>query len=300
MTGKSANLTSPYEHVVVLMLENRSFDNLLGYLYEDGVPAGKTFEGLQNGNFYNPIPERIKNPQHQTISPHQASDYHQPFPDPGEEYQHINTQLFDNLDPQNIGVAAIEMKPPYNLPNEVPDTAPMTGFVNDYINTLQGMGDKTFDNPDYDQYSVIMQCFKPEQIPVLSTLAKEFSVFDHWFCSVPSQTWCNRAFWHAGTSAGFVINPAGEETICEDVVDMAKWIDEMWEKSTLFTLMENKGISSKVYTDNIISLTHLINGFDDCSIAHSMESFYEDINGELPQYSFIEPKFLGQHNRHLS
>ncbi|WP_339915814.1 alkaline phosphatase family protein [Yeosuana marina] len=41
------NLSSKFDHVVVLMLENRSFDNLLGYLYEDHVPEGKTFEGLQ-------------------------------------------------------------------------------------------------------------------------------------------------------------------------------------------------------------------------------------------------------------
>ena len=37
------NGLATFDHVVVLMLENRSFDNLLGYLYEDGVPAGKTF-----------------------------------------------------------------------------------------------------------------------------------------------------------------------------------------------------------------------------------------------------------------
>jgi Phosphoesterase family len=35
-----------FDHVVVLMLENRSFDNILGYLYRDGVPDRKTFEGV--------------------------------------------------------------------------------------------------------------------------------------------------------------------------------------------------------------------------------------------------------------
>ena len=34
-----------FDHVVVLMLENRSFDNLPGYLYEDGVPVGKKYAG---------------------------------------------------------------------------------------------------------------------------------------------------------------------------------------------------------------------------------------------------------------
>ena len=37
------------EHVVVLMLENRSFDHMLGYLYRDAgnvSPAGQPFDGL--------------------------------------------------------------------------------------------------------------------------------------------------------------------------------------------------------------------------------------------------------------
>lgn len=43
-----------FDHVVVLMLENRSFDNILGYLYRDGVPAGKTFEGVVGRELSNP------------------------------------------------------------------------------------------------------------------------------------------------------------------------------------------------------------------------------------------------------
>ncbi|MBK8815325.1 MAG: hypothetical protein IPN42_07380 [Methylococcaceae bacterium] len=47
-----------FDHVVVLMLENRSFDNLLGYLYQDGLPASKSFAGLQDKLYTNPVPER--------------------------------------------------------------------------------------------------------------------------------------------------------------------------------------------------------------------------------------------------
>ena len=36
-----------FDHLVVVMFENRSFDNLLGYLYTaDEVPAGQRFAGL--------------------------------------------------------------------------------------------------------------------------------------------------------------------------------------------------------------------------------------------------------------
>ena len=43
------------EHVVVLMLENGSFDNLLGWLYDgDHPPRGQAFEGLHS-SLWNPL-----------------------------------------------------------------------------------------------------------------------------------------------------------------------------------------------------------------------------------------------------
>ena len=42
-------------HIVVLMLENRSFDNLLGWLYDDETPPREQkFEGL-NWDLWNPL-----------------------------------------------------------------------------------------------------------------------------------------------------------------------------------------------------------------------------------------------------
>lgn len=38
MTAKNPNLDK-FDHVIVLMMENRSFDNLLGYLYEHDTPS---------------------------------------------------------------------------------------------------------------------------------------------------------------------------------------------------------------------------------------------------------------------
>ena len=52
----------------------------------------------------------------------------------------------------------------------------------------------------------IMNCYTNKQTQVLSALAKEFAVCDEWFCSVPSQTWPNRAFAFAATSDGNVNN----------------------------------------------------------------------------------------------
>ncbi len=295
-----------FDNVVVLMLENRSFDNLLGYLYEDGVPTGKSYEGLQNKTFKIPVPPRAKDyDQHKFIEPYQAEDYHQPFPDPGEVYQHVNTQLFNHVDPDNLKVEACKMKSPYNIPEFMPlPPDKMQGFINDYVNTLDaltGKKGKDYNNPGYNMYNKIMACFKPVQIPVLTTLAKEFAVFDHWFCSVPSQTWCNRAFWHAATSGGEVVNPTDECGIIDKFEAMLRWRREVWSQSTIFERMENKGVSHAVYTEDIASLTTMVNGpFKHQHTVHTGDKlikFKKHINeGKLPQYTFLEPKFYGQHN----
>ncbi|WP_298419365.1 alkaline phosphatase family protein [uncultured Kordia sp.] len=349
MEAKTPNPLDSFDHVVVLMLENRSFDNLLGYLYKDGVPEGKKFEGLQNGNYENPVPERaVDYTEGAKISPTPTDDYHQPYPDPGEVYQHVNTQLYNTVDAENIDVDASKMIAPFNLPNDGVDNPPMNGFVNDYINTLQaldGKEGKNYNKPTKEQYNKIMKCFTPESVNVLSTLAKEFAVFDHWFCSVPSQTWCNRAFWHAAASGEFVINPIGEEIPLEVSIlhpiqsiknlvgngeAFRQWTKSVWSQKSLFDLMKEKGITYNIYAEQV-SLTQFITGsrslvytvekpnpnFDprnaqDMSIITEskvhiktpspgsnspLDPFFDDINNKtLPQYSFIEPKFLNEHN----
>ena len=66
----------------------------------------------------------------------------------------------------------------------------MDGFVADYISAFTAeMGRQ----PTYDEYAQIMTGYTPEQMPVLSTLARGFATFDHWFCEVPSQTFANRS-----------------------------------------------------------------------------------------------------------
>ena len=50
----TANTLDNIEHIVVLMMENRSFDNVLGWLYNsDNLPPGETFNGV-NSSMSNP------------------------------------------------------------------------------------------------------------------------------------------------------------------------------------------------------------------------------------------------------
>jgi phospholipase C len=314
------NVLDTFDHVVVLMLENRSFDNLLGYLYsqEYPVPPGNQFEGVDGKNLSNPIPSAYqftgKNGERVTevrVAPNSPVDYHRPFPDPGEDYPHVYTQLFnpDNQQPFN--------KPPYNLPSPLPKP-PMSGFVSDYIaNYIHNeFPNAPVPSPEgfYDNYKVIMECYQPADISVLSGLAREFAVFDHWFCSVPSETICNRNFWHSGTSWSHVINPGpGDDKGDED----NKPNTEQWFWDTLGLTIFNQLQSSnwKIYSDNKIPLpegtnlsflvTPLIHfwafapllALDRRDMFDTLDKFKSDCaSGNLPAYSFIEPNFFNPHN----
>jgi phospholipase C len=53
-----ANRLGAIQHIVVLMMANRSFDHMLGFLYPDNVsPSGQPFEGL-TGTESNPDSSR--------------------------------------------------------------------------------------------------------------------------------------------------------------------------------------------------------------------------------------------------
>jgi phospholipase C len=76
------------EHFVVLMLENRSFDNLLGGLY----PKSKDFDGV-DGSESNT--DRSGKVWHVTEAPGgDVAGLSVPSPDPGELWQDINVQIF--------------------------------------------------------------------------------------------------------------------------------------------------------------------------------------------------------------
>ncbi len=268
------------DHVVVVMFENRSFDNLLGRLYEPGeVPS---FEGVIGKDLSNPVPEWLDigdGPIPYSV----ATDMNTPSPDPGEEFHHINTQLFGLIDECQSRQATIRSRP--TTRHRRAGMPSMDGFVTDYASML------TFENgrpPSRDEVARIMTGYTPEQIPVLSGLARGFATFDHWFCDVPSCTFPNRSFFHAGTSSGFVTN-----------FPPSKFPDNN-NAETLFDRLDAAGLSWRVYCDppchasltGIIHAARLRSKF--ATNFMSTEQFFIDCEtGNLPTYTFIEPQIIG-------
>jgi phospholipase C len=282
-----------FDHLVVVMFENRSFDNLLGYLYDkDSLPAGQKFDGLNFGTYSNKDDAGNVVPVHPYSGPTDVV-MHQPSPDPGEVYPHVNTQLFNHIDPPgNAFQHGRNMAPPYNAPPK--GTKPnMEGFLRDYINDWRVKAGG--DDPTPDEYSVVMGAFTPEMLPVFSTLASQFAVYDNWHCAVPSQTFCNRSFFHASTSHGFVTNNGSG--------GYDKWLRPDNVGPTIFNRLEEAGISWRVYFDDrqLVSLTGLLHAPVIEKYWHTnfrtMTEFFDDAEkGKLPAYSFIEPRLLYDHN----
>ena len=74
---------SALDHVVVVLFENRSFDNVLGHLY--GPADGKTFEGVIGKELSNPIPGWAEHGAEREVVPYTvATDMDAPNPDSGE------------------------------------------------------------------------------------------------------------------------------------------------------------------------------------------------------------------------
>jgi len=282
---ESPTRANAMDHVVLVLFENRSFDNLLGRLYEPGeVPS---FDGVSGKDLSNPIPEWAEHGAEHKFVPYTiATGMDWPNPDAGEEYQHTNTQIFNVLNEANRFKDATEMEAPYNAPAEG-QRPTMDGFVTDYISffTVE-MGRQ----PTYVEYQQIMTGYSREQVPVISEIARGFGVFDHWFSEVPSQTLANRSFWTAATSSGFVVNRPMKNFMHHN------------QAETIFERLEQHGKTWKVYVlePDPVSFTGMIHmeRLKERFASHFVpfdEFRHDATEGTLPNFSLIEPNLLAGH-----
>jgi phospholipase C len=257
-----ANQLGAVDHIVQLMLENRSFDQMLGFLYEttgNRSTSGDPFEGL-TGKESNPDDTGREVKVFKITQAHEHP-YLMPGADPGEGFQNTSLQLFSTDDP---------------APGQVPENK---GFVVNFkaaiASDLASQYKDTLPNTDSSE---IMGMYAPEMLPVMSGLAKGFAVCDQWFCSAPTQTIPNRAFAAAGTSQGHLDNKV-----------------KVFTCLSIFGRLSAKGIDWAIFGYNRDPLTRL--DFPDTQIAdESHFGHFRDFQaraaaGTLPAYTFLEPSF---------
>jgi len=261
------------DHVVLVMLENRSFDHMLGFLY----PKSANFDGL-DGTESN-LDAKGNAAKVFEIIPGAQNAYYYPLANPSEGYVATNRQLFSSDTPPASGHAA------------------NNGFVTSFAHELQYPAHPLDPKLVGAAPGSIMGIYPSETLPVLSGLARGFAVCDRWFASVPSQTFPNRAFAVAGTSLGYVDNSARGHPA--------------FDTPSVFGKLAAVGQTWKIYGYSGVPLT--AGDFPDTvqpgpngEVVSGFARFKEDAaNGQLAAFSYIEPEWAtyrtgaGDHNFHV-
>jgi phospholipase C len=251
---------SKIKHVFVLMLENRSFDHMLGFSGITGTDAATgqatSIDGLNGSesNSYNGVTYPVLRG-----APDRAPH------DPSHNFRGVLEQLCG----EGAGYVSGEPYPPINN----------SGFVSVYARSHPELPDGA------------MRCFTPDQVPVLTALAREFVVCDRWFSSMPGPTEPNRFFVHAATAGFFDAAPTHREYA---EAFSSPWSGIAFNQGTIFDRLRAADVNYRIYAcdsfPNVamlkgISRTFDIDDFDDDFASDVASSSYD------AAYTFIEPSY---------
>lgn len=259
-------------HVVYLMLENRSFDHVCGWLYEKGE-AGITFVGDDRPfdgascDMFNVDPsqgdKKVFLLQYQDGQPSQTTNLDFLPNDPYHDKSDVLRQMFYGV-PGGYAARA---------------TPQMKGFV--WNNGVEQ----------------VMWTYTPQQLPVLNGLAREFAISDAWFCSMPSATDPNRAFAFTGSALQTLNNFQNGNTY-------AYWPD-FPRRQSLWKVLWAHGIADwKMYHSvewqGFVHTYHLFLQGQIPSVDANPAAFIAGIDqfkadaraGRLPAFSYLEPAWI--------
>lgn len=267
---------APLTNIFVFMLENHSFDHLLGFSWLPGVngltgnesntvsSTGKVYKVVENANDPMPI-----GPGHEfldTMGQLCGTSVANPYDDPYASYPPINN----------------------------------SGFIDSYIE--MGASTATSSSTDQPQASDVMHCCNSaQQVPVLYWLAKEFAVCDTWYSSMPGPTWPNRLFAMGGSSGGLDDSPDTGETIGWEFFTGFKY-----ENGSIFDAVKANDYSYRCYNDfwnkydsrsagqHTTGSFAIVSGLDHIAVdeVHGFDHFAQDINLQYPyQFTWIEPNY---------
>jgi phospholipase C len=319
---------SGIQHVIVVMLENRSYDNVLGWLYNESnaapykqAPAGQSdLRGLTGGES-NPNPSGgepicVGNAAKTQLggSGQVYSGTTIPIIDPNEPFADMAQQF--------LSLPTYPISAPYDGYN--PDASGlMQGFTTNYARALADVSDANamLNLPD------IMNYLTPAQLPVTAFLANQFAVCDQWHASVPTQTFTNRVF--AFCAAPAIIDEHGDNgrkqfsivndedypfgplsllpesnvlelpTICSQLdlvlgAGFPNW--KVYFHDYSIAVMTVPYIANAAQSESNVNVSTFDNsdwgGDTPKQLAAPTSTFVDDVNnGTLPAFSFIEPRY---------
>lgn len=257
------------DHVVVYMLESRTADSVLGWLYETGAPArligsDAPYDGNSLSNA-NPGPDGTPCPVYVYADGKVSEDIllAAPWIDPFHSTSDSIRQQYSK------GYAAY-------LAGEPGD---QRGYVT------------SSDSPEP------MVSFSNEQLPVLTGLARAYGVSDAWFSPMPGGTTANRAFALTGSNDNVIVNLEGEPEYTQ--------FASVPRRQSIWKVLQNNGSTDwKIYYQVLwggaVFTEHLylrgqLPSVDAKPGAHvqPQDAFWADAAaGTLPRFSFLEPAWI--------
>lgn len=267
-------MRSKIEHLVVYMLESRSMDSVLGWLYAENPPtinfinAEAPFKGTST-DYYNEANCKTF-PVYKFKDGALGTDFDLNVPGPGGDPFHSTPdsilQHFSGGYPDYLAGAA----------------ADMGGFVSN------------------NNSGEVMATLTPEQLPVLNGLAAAFAVSDYWFSAVPGGTNSNRAFALTGSSFNITTSYQGG-----GLYEPYKRFPDTPRRQSIWKVLWNNGVADwKIYNAvewKAVPYTYHLYLKNQCpsiddkvdDFVASFDRFLEDAaNGRLPKFSFVEPAWI--------
>ena len=259
------------DHIVILMMENRSFDQVLGYLSRD---LGSADDGGRRSdvNGLNDLGEDPNvNPQYnrfgnRNLFPRRATSTAWPvFTGPSGDY---------------VGGPCHETECVLNQIDGERDTK-MERFASDFAHRA---------GTDPERLRLVMDYFGADQLPVYAILAREFGICDRWYTSHAGPTWPNRFVLFTGD---LNLDPLGN--VEQDNPDFVTMLP--LATPTLFDHLNDRDVSWKVF-ENGFSFIRLFRNytFDTANVVwfdDPVRGFEAAARtGALPQVTMIEPDYI--------
>lgn len=240
------------KNVVVLVEENLSFDTFAGGLtYNPDIDGLATQEHCNPYNIFAPDSPSICG---QPIAKNVAPD------DPDHSISGGNMQVYGTYHPDDSSKPSME------------------GFVTEQVRSYM------IENQNTSRAAEVINYYPPDHIPVFSSMAENFVLFDRWFAGVPGPTNPNRAYLTSGTSHGHGRN------------DIGFFLSTMPQRS-VFQQLSEAGISWINYSnttdflpDSLFYAWTALTG-KGLSNVKPIDQFYQDAKaGTLPQFTWINPE----------
>lgn len=257
------------ERIFVLMLENRSFDHMLGFSDISGWDRAKNVvrpvDGVDVLRDFNRLNPRDSSSKKIHVKRGGSDQLGSREKDPGHEFEHTLTDL--------CGPTAT-----YTPGGQYPAIS-NSGFVYKYHQQGSVAPEK------------VMEVFDPAEVPNLSFLAKTYTVCDRWYSSMPGPTWPNRFFVHAGTSGGLDNSPSPLSVLGAEL-----FAGYEFTNGTIYDRLDEKKIDWVIYEGDAFPQSFAIKGMNAQWMKgrfRDFKFFREDVGSQRfkPQYVFIEPDY---------